>query len=621
MLFRSIFLGGLCGYNLSGTITNCYVTGTVTGGSNASYLGGLCGLNYGTISDCYAAVTVSAGTNASYAGGLCGYNLRGSITGSYATGTVTGQTNSRELGGLCGSIHYDAPISNSYATGNVSGGSNVGGFVGHNDQGSITHCYSTGRVTGDRSVGGFCGNLYPGSGNVNIGNFWDTETSQTGVSAMGTGKTTGEMKTLGTFSSAGWDVRYTWWMPGGDYPRLVMELGGYSGGKGTPREPYRIGTVGDWQVLTSRPADWGKNFVLIRDIDFAGAALTPVAADTDPATAEFQGEQFRGYFDGQGYVLRNAVINRPGCDFVGLFGDLGKYGVLYNIGVENISVTAASRVGGLVGRNDGGSIFSCTTSGAVAGSGANTVSVGGLVGVTRANGTVSRCSSACTVSGVSNVGGLAGYLFTGEIKESFAVGQVSGTGENIGGLVGYIYDTQTDGYVRDCYARGRVIGGNNVGGLVGHNYRGFVSDCYSTGRPTGTNTFVGGFCGRRQFVYTEPVNFWDIQTSQTSNSSMGVGKTTAQMKMLSTFTGMGWDFAKRWAICEGTGYPRLRRQIAAGDFACPDGVGVEDLGFFAERWLAEGCALAGGCDGVDLDRDGVVNMADLAVLAGQWLKE
>ena len=82
----------------------------------------------------------------------------------------------------------------------------------------------------------------------------------------------------------------------------------------------------------------------------------------------------------------------------------------------------------------------------------------------------------------------------------------------------------------------------------------------------------------------------------------------------------GWDFVNVWAICEGTNYPRLRWHIPAGDWVCPDGVHLEDLDYLAARWLLDGCAAAGGCDGADLDGDGAVTMADMAIFAGQWMR-
>ncbi|MCK4627838.1 MAG: hypothetical protein KAT56_02480, partial [Sedimentisphaerales bacterium] len=90
----------------------------ITGGDGSWYLGGLCGYNsYGTITDCYAAGAV---TGRSYLGGLCGYNSYGTITNCYATSSVTGRDSSYALGGLCGHNEYGT-INNCYATGAVTG--------------------------------------------------------------------------------------------------------------------------------------------------------------------------------------------------------------------------------------------------------------------------------------------------------------------------------------------------------------------------------------------------------------------------------------------------------------------------------------------------------------------
>ena len=62
-------VGGVCGCNYQGTITNCYNTGTVSGTGD---IGGVCGWNYGTITNSYNTGTVS-GDN--YVGGVCGENI------------------------------------------------------------------------------------------------------------------------------------------------------------------------------------------------------------------------------------------------------------------------------------------------------------------------------------------------------------------------------------------------------------------------------------------------------------------------------------------------------------------------------------------------------------------
>jgi hypothetical protein len=99
------------------------------------------------------------------------------------------------------------------------------------------------------------------------------------------------------------------------YIRLVVALvcvalagsvfgGTYSGGAGTQDDPYRISSVGDWQELIGASGDWDKCCVLMNDIDFGGANLTPVAPDTDPATDGFQGTVFTGVLDGNDHSVR-----------------------------------------------------------------------------------------------------------------------------------------------------------------------------------------------------------------------------------------------------------------------------------------------------------------------------
>ncbi|MNX62745.1 hypothetical protein D3C86_937210 [compost metagenome] len=97
-------LGGLVGGS-SGTITQSYATGTVSGGARARILGGLVGQSQltSTIHQSYAAGAVIGGNNARLLGGLVGVIVNGTaISQSYAAGAVSGGTGALELGGLVG---------------------------------------------------------------------------------------------------------------------------------------------------------------------------------------------------------------------------------------------------------------------------------------------------------------------------------------------------------------------------------------------------------------------------------------------------------------------------------------------------------------------------------------
>jgi hypothetical protein len=74
--------GGLAGYNSLSSIRNCFSTGNVAGGDDSGALGGLVGWNNdgGNIINCYSTGDVTGGFRL---GGLVGYNLLSSISNCY----------------------------------------------------------------------------------------------------------------------------------------------------------------------------------------------------------------------------------------------------------------------------------------------------------------------------------------------------------------------------------------------------------------------------------------------------------------------------------------------------------------------------------------------------------
>ncbi len=149
----------LCGYSFNGTsILNCYVTGTVSGGSS---VGGLVGYNQtSSVENCYSLCNINGSSKGSRVGGLIGYNFNNSpVDNCYATGTVSGNN---EVGGLIGK-NQTTTVSNCYATGAVSGAKSIGGLLGYNQAGETTNCYATGNITGEENSGGLCGYNWEGS--------------------------------------------------------------------------------------------------------------------------------------------------------------------------------------------------------------------------------------------------------------------------------------------------------------------------------------------------------------------------------------------------------------------------------------------------------------------------
>ena len=325
------------------------------------------------------------------------------------------------------------------------------------------------------------------------------------------------------------------------------------------------------------------------------------------------------------------TVNGSSSDVGGLVGSNDS---LVNNCYSTGSVSGTDYVGGLVGHN-GGMLTGCYANGSVSGD----VIVGGLVGYNN-RGMLTGCyatgTATCTVPpGAGNpyniVGGLVGYNEHGTLISCYANGSVSGD-VIVGGLVGSNYI----GVLIGCYATGSVSGGWGVGGLVGDNSEGGVlTGCYATGSVTGDANYIGGLVG---YVYHSSINgcFWDTQTSGTSDGVGNVnpdpngamGRTTAEMMTLSTFTDANglWDFLGEaangtddyWRMCvDGVDYPRLTWEyVQDGDFACPDGVGFDDLQRFGDDWLL---TYSTPFYGADANGDKTVNFLDFAILADNWL--
>ena len=331
------------------------------------------------------------------------------------------------------------------------------------------------------------------------------------------------------------------------------------------------------------------------------------------------GSHFKRYtsnFNGNDHTVSNLFIYRD-AEYVGLFGGLDTSGSIRNVGLIDAdvrgrwevgsllgindgivinsyatgSVSGNERIGGLVGANNdynGTIIDSYATSnvsgnvlvGGLAGGNWNTIigshatgdvsgtnTVGGLVGWNSAS--ISASYATGNVWGSRTIGGLAGNSNTGSvIVWAYAAGNVTGSGDNlvIGGLVGENY-----GAIRGSYAKGNVLGGWSVGGLVGANYSngtivssyaigsvsgggsggllGYNSEssvvlgCYALGVVSGTHP-AGGLVGANDRPNGVFESYWNIESSGQSRGvargfKSGVaGKATAELQSPTSYDGI-----------------------------------------------------------------------------------
>ncbi|NVJ53844.1 MAG: filamentous hemagglutinin N-terminal domain-containing protein [Campylobacteraceae bacterium] len=183
----NLMAGGLVGQlSSSGSITNSYSTGAITG---HSFLGGLVGWTSGTNDDI---ITISnsyfeglLNTSGFFVGGLIGYSLNTQINDSHSIVSILKGTNS--LGGLIGRMS-NTQINNSYSKATINGNNSLGGLVGstgdsteNNTGSSITDSYFEGTINASEyNIGG----LISYANKLEIDNSYSKATI-TGTSAVG----------------------------------------------------------------------------------------------------------------------------------------------------------------------------------------------------------------------------------------------------------------------------------------------------------------------------------------------------------------------------------------------------------------------------------------------------
>jgi len=446
--------------------------------------------------------------------------------------TVNGSNNT---GGLVG-YNGGCSITNCYSSGNVTGGDYTGGLVGHNS-GTILNSYSTCNVTGNEKTGGLIGSIYRG---VITNSYYNYE--QVLINNNHT-------ITIGALTN---ELFNAW------IPNKSLDIDSYLT---SDDSYYLINSVNDFKTLLAF-GQLSYSFKLNSNIDLS-------------TEHNFYIPYFKGTFNGNSHTISDLTINMPYLSYIGLFGTINGAEIT-NLGLVDINMTGMDYTGGMVGQNYEGMITNCYSTGYVTGDGR----AGGLIGLNTAS--ITNCYSSVNVTGNGYSGGLVGQNYEGVITNCYSTGNVTGTGSYTGGLTGgadygaitKCYSTGNvtgTGYctggllghnfspIFSCYSTGNVIGNNVAGGLIGENhiYSNLIN-CYSTGNVTGTGSYTGGLVGSGDAT-TNLTSFWDIETSGQSTSAGGTGKTTAQMKMQSTYTNAGWSFPDTWNINPNmnNGYPYL----------------------------------------------------------------
>jgi len=592
-------VGGLLGYDYGGsTITNSHASVTVTAGDNTRGVGGLVGygLGYGSgivITGSSAAGAVTAGTYSSSIGGLVGYTYGGSITDSNASGAVTAGTYSSNVGGLVGYNDRNSRIDNSYATGPVTGSNYVGGLVGYDNGNTITNSHADGTVTaGDYSshIGGLvgygwysaisgsyaAGAITAGYGSQNVGGLvgylYGNGSSITASSATGAVSTGNASSNVGGLVGRNDGGSIT-----GSHATGNVSAGSYSDSVGgLVGNNYTAGYGITTSYATGMVTADGTSSQNIGGLVGNNNGNSPIDSSyaTGPVTGNSYVGGLVGYDNGNTIANSHAAGAVSGASNVGGLVGYGNTSTItnsYATGAVTADASNGQNIGGLVGYGFDITITDSHATGAVTGNS----NVGGLVGDIRSGGygssLVSRSYATGTVTAGAygtNIGGLVGnsyaYGYGNTITTSYATGAVTGDATNsstVGGLVG---NNGSNSSIDNSYATGPVTGNGYVGGLIGFDNGNTITNTLAAGAVTGSS-YVGGVVG---YGSGSSINasFWDrtVNTNLALDNGFGTGKTTGELKTLSTFAGAGWDIDASggtgtvWRIYDGTTMPLLR---------------------------------------------------------------
>ena len=300
-------------------------------------------------------------------------------------------------------------------------------------------------------------------------------------------------------------------------------------------------------------------------------------------------KMFRAVFEGNGRTIANLYINDPGTPrpprpgdrgistfggnhFNGLFGYVGRGGHIRNVGLivtpgSNSNVNGANANGTLVGALEFGTVSGSYSHVPIHSSWGG----GGLIGYLASWGQIIESYARGDITSTSKIGGLVGHLWNGDIKASFASGDMSSDGDGWryhgGGLVGY----RDEGTITASYASGDVTidtprpYGHHVGGLVATLFQNwgsnqaYVQASYSTGsvppvvesRPRRYDSEIirdraGGLLGACSIIAETRErqkgnikhSYWDTDTSGHATGICGTGYTTTELQAPTGYTGI-----------------------------------------------------------------------------------
>lgn len=569
---------GLFGGTNGATINNVtLVGGSIIGGAHVGAVVGSA-LNGTVITNVVnsASVSGSDNTDGDNIGGVVGVADNSTITNAVNTGAIDGKNNN--VGGLVGLLENGSTLDgNSYNLGDVSGdGYNVGGLVGHAVNSTIGDgtnlVYNRMDVTGAYNVGGIVGNMEgstvkyaENSGTVEATGYttevYKYHTADNSYDVM-SGRNDDDIAEVEVaVANVGGIVGTSSSSDNGSKSAIinVENSGDISSSKNSNNEFYDAGNIGgiigranntDITSATNMENEirgahnvggvagyLGGNSTVSGGINDGGDIMATgarAATNSSYNVADGPGAGDNNYYgsnvNNNGFALEHVrngntgretfIIGNMGGIVGYMEGDNAKIAGSANRGTVHTfdefegtvpDYAKAANAGGVVGKIDR----------------VDTLALADLQGKDENNNdkilkaAVSNSYNTGDVMGYSNVGGIAGMMYNGEVAGSYNLGYISTTrqpgkvgGEgydalNMGGIVGDTTEgTEAEALLYDVYNKGKIgdstytYYGRHVAGIVGR-LSGDVEKAYNNGAIYNAYAATGGIAG---WMYKGSIN-------------------------------------------------------------------------------------------------------------------
>ncbi len=557
---------GLFGYTLNAAVRNVTMTGgSITGGNNVgSVIGQMTG---GSLSNVKSSANVSG---SAWVSGVVG-SADGAVMADIVNGgKVKGTDFNNSIGGIAGMINNSSLTGTSYNIGDVSGGSFVGGIAGYASDSVIG--------SGDGSV--YISNYLNVTGYVNVGGIVGAAAGNTVISYV-----SNEGNIL---SNNKYTEQYSYHTNNEQEVKKnadVSNTGGIVGlaqGSEDGKKRVKVNNArnkGDVKTATAADQAGDEYFISGNVGGIVGKALLADIADADNYENEIRGAHNVGGI--AGYLDDAAVTNgnNHGGNIMATGARITDAAGVVRVVKESVRPSRAGseesfiigNMGGIVGymHGDASYITDSANRGTVhskditnpdkISDSSKAANAGGVVGKIDREETksakdikkgiaegkeiaaVRNSSNSAEVKGYTNVGGIAGSMFDGEITGSFNMGNISSTQKidtdgtqiqavNMGGIVGdtteetvgkvYIYDVYNKGQIGDA---SYTYGGRHVGGIAGR-LSGTVEKAYNNGEIYNNAAVTGGIAGWWTYGNMENVfNTGNITVLNKDSVSSAVG--------------------------------------------------------------------------------------------------